>query len=87
MITFALIVATFIAGMVAGVVILLRAGIAREESDHSLLGKPSTRTARATRRIVGLYVRTPDSGDHAYEATDRTGDGELQRPSAARNSR
>ena len=32
-------------------------GIAREESDNSLRGKPATLAAALTRRMVGFYVR------------------------------
>jgi hypothetical protein len=53
-------VAAITAVLVIVAIVLLRVGIAREESDHSLLGGPRTRSALVTRRMVGLYVRTPD---------------------------
>lgn len=52
-----ILVAAFIAAVTACAVVVLRAGIAREESEMSLLGQPSTRMAAMTRRAVGLYVR------------------------------
>jgi hypothetical protein len=60
MITIVIAASAFLAGVIAGVIALLRAGIAREESDHSLLDDPATRTTAATRRVVGLYLRTPE---------------------------
>ena len=55
MITIMILIATFIAGAIAGIIALLRLGIAREECDKSLLDEPPTRAAAATRRIVGWY--------------------------------
>ena len=60
MIAIALTVAAATAVLAVAAITLLRAGIAREESDHSLLVGPTTRSASVTRRMVGLYVRTPD---------------------------
>jgi hypothetical protein len=59
MIAVAILVCAFLAGAMAGVILLLRTGIAREETDFSLRGKPATRAAAVTRRMVGLYARTP----------------------------
>lgn len=59
MITIATLTAVFGVGLIAGLVALVQVGIAREEHDRSLLDEPSTLTAALTRRIVGLYVRTP----------------------------
>jgi hypothetical protein len=59
MIIIAIAATSFLVGVIAGVIVLLRAGINREESDRSLLDQPPTRAARATRRLIGLYVRTP----------------------------
>jgi hypothetical protein len=61
MITVAIVAVAFVAGAVAGVIALLRAGIAREESENSLRDEPPTRSSAVTRRIVGLYVRMPKS--------------------------
>lgn len=62
-------VVAFIAGSVAGAIALVRAGIAREESENSLRHGPPTRTSAATRRMVGLYVRMPKS-DSADDVTE-----------------
>jgi hypothetical protein len=59
MIVIAILCAAIVAAFLTGAVVFLRVGIGREESDHSLLGAPATRVATLTRRIVGLYVRTP----------------------------
>lgn len=59
MIAVAILVCAFLAGAMAGVIVLLRAGIAREESDFSLRDEPSTRASAVTRRMVGLYARMP----------------------------
>jgi hypothetical protein len=69
MITIAIVAIAFIAGAIAGVIALLRAGIAREESENSLRDEPPTRTSAATRHLVGLYVRMPksDSADDVAE--------------------
>jgi hypothetical protein len=60
MIIVTILVAAFAACVVAGGLVLLRAGIAREEADKSLLGEPATDVAAVTRRVVGLYVRKPE---------------------------
>ena len=67
MIIFAIVTGVILAALIAGVIALFRAGIAREETDHSLLGAPPTRTAWMTRRVVGLYVRAPR---HVIESHD-----------------
>jgi hypothetical protein len=59
MITIAILTAVFGIGLIAGLVALVRVGIAREEHDRSLLDQPPTLAVALTRRIVGLYVRTP----------------------------
>ena len=59
MIIAVLVTGAFMAGIMMGFIAFLRAGIAREESDRSLLVNPTTSASAATRRIVGLYVRTP----------------------------
>ena len=59
MIIFAISTAAFVAGAMAGVIGFLRAGIVREERDQSLLDLPATRASGITRRLVGLYVRSP----------------------------
>ena len=59
MITIALAAAAFVAGVVAGAIALLCMAIGREETQKSLNADPSTRSVAATRRVVGLYVRSP----------------------------
>lgn len=59
MITIAVLVVTFAAGVMVGAIILLRAGIVREEADKSLLRPPTTRAAATTRRIVGFKTQVP----------------------------
>ena len=69
-IIFAISAAVFIAGAMAGVIGLLRAGIVREERDQSLLDLPATRASVITRRLVGLHVRSPRYVIAADEETD-----------------
>jgi hypothetical protein len=78
MIIIAITVTAFLTGVIVGIIALLRAGIAREERDHSLRGEPATRAARATRRVVRLYVSMPgrvtqadDRADHRADASQR----------------
>jgi hypothetical protein len=68
MIVIAILCAALTAAFIAGGVVYLRLGIGREESDHSLRGEPATRAATLTRRIVGLYVRTPQNVTEAGQA-------------------
>jgi hypothetical protein len=63
-ITIAILVAAISAIAIASVLTLLRAGIAREDSDQSLRRAPATRAAAMTRRMVGLYA------DPAADQTD-----------------
>lgn len=70
MIIVLIIIAVAPAVVLACVVALLRAWLRREDSGHSIKAAPATRTSAASRRIVGLYVRTP-----AADAEDRQLDG------------
>lgn len=54
-----------------GVIVFLRAGIVREERDQSLLDLPATRASGITRRLVGLYVRSPR---YSVEADEQMAD-------------
>jgi hypothetical protein len=65
---------------------LLRAGIAREDSDHSIKGQPPTRASAFTRCMVGLYVRTPSHGGGDAD-DDWTSAPPRQPPSSRRRSR
>jgi hypothetical protein len=60
------------ASVLAGVVALLRSGIAREEIDTSLRGEPPTLAAALTRRVVGLYVHMPQGAAQVDHTSDRT---------------
>lgn len=72
MITIAFTAAAFIAGVVAGAIVLLCIAIGREETQKSLNAEPSTRSVAATRRVVGLYVRSPQSLISAGDAATYT---------------
>jgi hypothetical protein len=69
MITIAIVAAAFVASVTVGVIGFVRAGIVREERDQSLLDIPATRSAVATRRLIGLYVRSPRYPIEVDEAT------------------
>ena len=75
MIAIAILCTAIVAAFLAGAVVFLRVGIRREESDHSLLGAPATRAATLTRRIVGLYVRTPRNAIGSGQAVHRAAAG------------
>ncbi len=78
MIVTAILCAAIVAAFLTGAVVFLRVGIGREESDHSLLGAPTTRAATVTRRIVGLYVRTPRNAIGPGQAVHRTAAGKTR---------
>ena len=65
-----------LAGVLIAIVALLRAGIAREDSEYSLRGEPPTLAAALTRRIVGLYASMPKDAAQADPANDRTDTGQ-----------
>jgi hypothetical protein len=75
MIVIAILSAALAAALIASGAMYLRLGIGREESDHSLRGEPTTRAATLTRRIVGLYVRTPQNVTQAGYAAHRAAPG------------
>lgn len=54
----------------AGVLLLMRAGMNREHERY-LTNEPPTRIAAATRNITGLHVRMPDRDARADECTSR----------------
>lgn len=68
MILFVLILATFAAGNILGAFFMLLAGIRSEEHNNSLKDAQTTRTNAATRKVLGVYVRTPDD---AEQPTDK----------------
>lgn len=79
MIVIILLAVAFAAGILVGIAALLRLGIACEESRRSLRYYPGTRSAAATRRVLGLYVSmppgasAPDSPGGPAEAVQRWG--------------
>jgi hypothetical protein len=76
------ILVAFLAGAMAGIAVLLRVGMASEDSRKPLACQPPTRSALATRCVVGLYVLTPRSVRPADRVTDRPGTGQRQLPPA-----
>jgi hypothetical protein len=72
--------AAFISGAVASAIVLLRMGIAREESDKSLLDKPATRAVTMTRCVFSVYVRAPRRATEADDQTKSADRGQGQRP-------
>ncbi len=50
---------SFLAGATVGIAVLLRVGMASEDSRKPLAYQPQARSALATRCVVGLYVLTP----------------------------
>ncbi|MGA8350736.1 MAG: hypothetical protein WB773_23290 [Isosphaeraceae bacterium] len=53
-------VAIFLAGAVAGILIILSVGIGREERrHHSLVRQAPGRVSQGARLLTGLYVRNP----------------------------
>ena len=57
MIDLAMLLGAFLAGVAAGLLLLLRVAGARE--GHNLRAEPPTRVAAAARRLTGLYVQAP----------------------------
>jgi hypothetical protein len=57
MIDLAILLGTFLAGVVAGLLLLLRIADARE--GPNLRAEPPARVAAAARRLTGLYVQAP----------------------------
>jgi heme/copper-type cytochrome/quinol oxidase subunit 2 len=49
----------FVAGAVAGVLVLVSWGIRREERDFTLTRKAPGQLTQGTRRVTGLWVRQP----------------------------
>lgn len=49
-------VIVFAAGIVAGVMLVVRAGIRREDREFSLTSEAPDRLSRATRRLTGVYA-------------------------------
>lgn len=61
----------FVAGIIAGVILMVRAGIQREDQRDFLLAPQAPDVvSRATRRLTGLYVR--DAGDAGVPEREST---------------
>jgi hypothetical protein len=74
------ILVAFLAGATAGIAVLLRAGMATEDSRKPLVYQPAARSALATRCVVGSYVLTPRRASTADRC--QPGDGQRQLPPA-----
>ena len=72
----------FLAGAAAGIAVLLRVGMGSEDSRKPLVYEPQSRSALATRCVVGLYVLTPRRVTPADRTADRPGTGQRQLPPA-----
>jgi hypothetical protein len=80
MITIAIVVAALITSLAVGLIALIQIGVAREESHQTLLTGPTSRSAAATRRVVGLYVRTPKHNPEDDSLSDQYAAWLAQRP-------
>jgi hypothetical protein len=69
MILAAILVAAFVAGAFAGVLILVRVAMIRDKCGRTLPGSPQTTTAAAGRLVTGLYVRRPEPPARVEYAT------------------
>ena len=61
----------FVAGIIAGVMLMVRVGIQREERDFSLTPEAPDLVSRATRRVTGLYVHDAGYADAAERERTR----------------
>jgi hypothetical protein len=55
-------IAAFLSGSAIGIFALLVAGIRSDDRAKNLTGIPRTGTEAVTRRLLGVGVRTPDTG-------------------------
>ena len=76
------ILVAFLAGATAGVAVLQRVGKASEKSATPPGCEPMTRSALATRCVVGLFVLTPRSVSQADRTADRADARQRQLPPA-----
>lgn len=53
----AIIIGIFVAGVAAGIVVIVSLGIRREERDLTLTGRAPNRKSQGARSLTGLYVR------------------------------
>ena len=75
-------VIAFVAGAMTGVGVLLRVGMATEDSREPLVTEPATRAAMATRCVVGLYVLKPRGTSQADDMADPSNITQRQLPPA-----
>ena len=75
-------VIAFVAGAMTSVGVLLRVGMATEDSRKPLVTEPATRSAMATRRVAGLYVLRPHRGSQADDMAYPSSIGQRQFPPA-----
>ncbi len=59
MIVIVILVVTFLAGALLGALAVLWLGTGRDDRDGSLRGEAPTLAASGSRRLTGLWVRTP----------------------------
>jgi hypothetical protein len=59
MITIAAVIAVIAFGAMAGAIVMVRAGIGRDEAHSSLMRMPATRASAMTRRIVDFKTQIP----------------------------
>ena len=71
---------TFLAGVIAGVLVLMRLAIGREQRDGRFSREAPTRLAAAARIVGGLLVKMPEQGIHADPDRTRIGAGRGQAP-------
>ena len=72
------ILVAFLVGAMAGIAVLLRVGMASEKPRKPFVDKASTRSALATRCVVGLFILTPRSVSQADRTADQTDAGQPQ---------
>jgi hypothetical protein len=70
MIIMAIVAVTLLVAALAGVLVLVRLGISREERADRFSGEAQTRISAATRAVTGLHVRTPGRAADADYATN-----------------
>jgi uncharacterized membrane protein len=82
--TVIVILVAFLAGAAAGIAVLLRVGMAAEDSREPLVYEPAARSALATRCVVGLYVLTPRRASPAGRGQPGAGQRQLRPATAPR---
>ncbi len=75
MIAVTIVAVTFLAGVIAGVLVLMRLAIGRERRDRRFSREAPTRLAAAARIVGGLHVTMPEQEIHADCDRTRIGAG------------